>query len=1087
MGTYRIDDIEHSSNNQPVGIMKITLWNSLPPRKRKLISWVLGLLFFYAILGFLILPPIIRLVAVKQLSAQLDRKVSIEKIKINPFAPSVTVRGLLILDKDGQPFVSWDEVCVNFQVSSVFMKAWTFREISVTAPYARAVMNPDYTFNFTDLIQKFVTNAPAAAPKQPSKPLLVRVRRLIINGARLSVADYAERTPFKRIIGPLDLNVDDFQTAPDNNSASTIAGTTDAGENFFWRGYFCLDPLRSGGRVTVDDVTLNKFQPLYEDRVPFEIRSGDVGFHAEYYAELGASNFVATVTNAAFGLNDFKIGLPGNTNDILDLFHLAVTGVSADLQTRQAIIDRIRVSGTKLFVLRNKDGSINLLKLLPPAKTGAAVQPASTVQPVPTPALASSASLTNLAVPILCSVTNTVAMLLNTTNLGIGVIREVCVTNCAVRLVDLANSRPATLHLFDISLEAKNLSNLPGTNITTDLSLRWNKNGSIALGVNALLSPLAVDVHLALDNIDFGTLDPYLESQVNLLIPDASFGMNDYIHVQTPPGGLPDVTFQGDVWLNDFRTVDGVTGGDLLKWDAFRVSGIDVNANPLAFAIKDISLTNASAYVVIATNGVINLLAALHPAVTNGMAQTKAPVAAKNPAPKATANLLAGLPAISISRVGFTNARFQYVDYSLTPNVNLGVEQASGTITGISTAELQHGNIAIHALVDGVGPVVVTGVINPFSGTETNQVKIALSSMDLLPTGPYSGKFAGYRIARGALSLNLEYDLVGRKLKAQNNITVKQFMFGEKVNSPDATKLPVRLAVALLKDREGNIVINVPIQGSLDDPKFRIGKEVMRVLENLLTKVATSPFSLLGAAFGGGGEELSYQDFVPGRAGLPEASRKKLDVLIKALYNRPGLDLEMSGSVDPAADRDGLQRVAFDKQLRTRVWMSLSKAKRALTTPDEMVLTAEERAVLVAQVYNDAVNSGQITPALINANTNLAAIVVQIQKLAPENEKLGVMLERESQAASAQMATGSSDARAPLYKLPPPADPREALLEALIPVSDSDLETLAIERAKAVRAYILASGRVEAGRLFLAQSENGGLRQDGCRVYLQLE
>jgi hypothetical protein len=254
-----------------------------------------------------------------------------------------------------------------------------------------------------------------------------------------------------------------------------------------------------------------------------------------------------------------------------------------------------------------------------------------------------------------------------------------------------------------------------------------------------------------------------------------------------------------------------------------------------------------------------------------------------------------------------------------------------------------------------------------------------------------------------------------------------------------------------------------------------------------MTKVATSPFSLLGAAFGGGGADLSYQDFVAGSSELPEASKQKLNVIIKALYNRPGLELEMSGSVDPAADRDGLQRAAFDQQLRMRAWTALGKAKRALTTPDEMALSPDERAALVAQAYNEAVNSGQITPAVISANTNLNAIAVQIEKQSAQNKKQGVLLEEESQAMMAQPATGTAGVKSPMFKLPPPADPREALLEALIPISDSDLETLAIERAKAVRTYILASGKVEAGRLFLAQSENGGLRQEGCRVYLQLE
>jgi hypothetical protein len=243
--------------------------------------------------------------------------------------------------------------------------------------------------------------------------------------------------------------------------------------------------------------------------------------------------------------------------------------------------------------------------------------------------------------------------------------------------------------------------------------------------------------------------------------------------------------------------------------------------------------------------------------------------------------------------------------------------------------------------------------------------------------------------------------------------------------------------------------------------------------------VATSPFSLLGAAFGGGGEELSYEDFTPGNVDLSDANKKKLDVIVKALYSRPGLDLNISGSVDPVNDRDGLQRAALDKELRAREWMSLSRSKREIITPDQIVLTPEQRKHLVEKFYNEALAAGKITPAIITANTNLTAIAARI-KTTPKNLKLALLLVQKNHPHSS--GTGVPASSQP--KLPPIADPKEALLAAIIPVSDNDLESLALERARAVRAYILQGGKVEAGRLFLTQS--GGLRQDGNRVYLEL-
>ena len=171
-------------------------------------------------------------------------------------------------------------------------------------------------------------------------------------------------------------------------------------------------------------------------------------------------------------------------------------------------------------------------------------------------------------------------------------------------------------------------------------------------------------------------------------------------------------------------------------------------------------------------------------------------------------------------------------------------------------------------MIDGVGPASITGTINPFIATSTNTIKVSVKDMDLTPASPYSGKFAGYRIAEGKLNLDLTYQLVGTKLNSKNVITLDQFTFGEKVDSPDATHLPVRLGVAILKDRDGKIVLDVPIDGDLSKPDFHVSKVVWRAVENILVKVATSPFSLLGALFGGGGEELGWQDFAAGSAAL---------------------------------------------------------------------------------------------------------------------------------------------------------------------------------------------------------------------------
>jgi hypothetical protein len=838
--------------------MQASYCSSISRRKRKLAVWALGLLLAYTVAGFLILPPIIRSVAVKQLSKQLGRGVSIEQVKLNPFAFSCAVRGLLIKDKDGQPFVSWDEVYVNLQLSSFFGHAWVIKEVSVSKPFVRVLVNKDNSFNFSDILAKFDTNAPPATPKP-----------------------------------------------------------------------------------------------------------------------------TVTATNAEGGI---------------------------------------------VFLLR--------------------------------------------------AVTNAVALLLDSTNQLGATIHSVTVTNGEVHLEDFVNSRPARLDLTEIVLDAKNISNVSCTNLTEELSLRWNREGSIRAATTVSLLPPTADLQLDLDRLDLGTLDPFLEPKLNLYILGSRVGLHGKISLRTPPVGLPQVTFLGDASLDGFHTVDGVVAEDLVKWDFIGFNGIGANLNPQMVSIKEIDVNNAYARLIIETNKTINLLNALR------MTGTNAPVTNETEAAAAPATSAATvpLPLISIGAIVITNTAVSFTDRSLQPNVNLAIQSANGSIAGLSTEQLQHADIALNAVIDGVGPASITGTINPFSGTLTNSIKVSVKDMDLTAASPYSGKFAGYGISEGKLNLDLSYELIGKKLKSKNVITLDQFTFGDRVDSPDATHLPVRLAIAILKDRNGKIVLDVPIEGSLDDPKFRIGKVVQRAIVNILEKVATSPFSLLGALFGGGGEELGYQDFTAGSAVLTTDDTKKLDSLVKGLYDRPGLKLEIAGSIDPDGDHEGLQRAALDKEMRTRIWMKLRKAEQATNSVDQIVLTPDDRAYWVKKLYGAAKSAGKITPELIAANTNLAAYAAKIlsHKLT-SNKQATQLMQSEKSALKNQSVAGTGYQT----KLVPPPDPMEAVLLATYPVSQDDLETLAANRARAVQAYILQTGKVEASRLFLKTGAVEAVRSDGSRVYLQ--
>jgi len=1038
--------------------MKSHVRDSLAPRKRKLILWVCGLVLLYAVVGFLILPPIVRSVAVKQISQQLNREVSIEKVKINPFAMSASIQGLLIKDTDGKPFISWDEVYVNFQLSSFFGHAWVFKEISMSKPYIRVQMNKDKTFNFSDIIAKFSTNAPAPAKTTQASPVEVHVERLHIGGAEVALTDFTPREAFKRLVGPLDLTLDNFRTEPDSKNPYSFIGTTDAGETISWSGFFSLTPLRSEGEFRVFNFALKKYAPLYQDLIRFEVRDGSIAVALKYRVEFSPTNRVAAVDDMAYALRDFKLGMPGDSNNIIDVPMFAITGASADLQTHTATIDDVELSGAKAFLNRNTNSAVNVVELSKPAES-------------PTNAPGGILFL-------LRSVTNAVAMLLNSTNEWSGTVRNVTATNCELHLTDLANPHPAKLDLSDITLQARNLSNLPGTNLQADFSLQWNTNGAIHIGADVAFRPTIADINVDFSHLDLTTLDAYLASKVDLYILGSEVNLHGTVRLRPDVNDLPVVSFNGDASLENFHTVDGAFGQDLLKWDALRFNGITANLNPPLIAMHEIVLDNAYARLTIETNHTINLENALKPADSGSPATNEVKTAAT--AKPATNNTPVE---VSIGAIIITNTTVNFSDLSLKPNVKLMLRAVNGTVSDLGSENLQHAIVNLNAKVDGTGPVSITGIINPLNGAQTNDLKISVKDVDLTPAGPYSGKFAGYSIAEGKLNLDLSYHLVGKKLEAKNVITLDQFTFGDKVNSPDATHLPVRLAIAILKDRDGKIVLDVPVEGSIDDPKFRIGKVVTRAIENILEKVATSPFSLLGAAFGGGGESLGWQDFAAGSAELTDADKAKLDSLAKALDARPALKLAIAGSIDPEGDREGLERKALDREIRTRMWKKLRRSDQAKTSAAQIVLSPADRTHYIQKMLTEAYKAGKITPELIAANTNLAAYAAQAANRLPSNKRKtsGQLLMLHASTAN----TSPQAAALPVTKLVPPPDVNEALLLATIPVSNNDLAALAAARAQTVQTYLLQAGKVDAARIFLTASGADNLRQGGSRTYLE--
>ncbi len=354
------------------------------------------------------------------------------------------------------------------------------------------------------------------------------------------------------------------------------------------------------------------------------------------------------------------------------------------------------------------------------------------------------------------------------------------------------------------------------------------------------------------------------------------------------------LTFLGGGSVQGLEVRGALRGEPFLRWKRLQVSGADLRTAPFTVTIKAVDWTDPEGRVVVQPDGSTNVARALR---LEPAGKPASPAAAVLPATPAAA------PDLGIARLGITGGRLSFIDRSVQPNAALVLSDLEGSYLGLSSRPDAASKVDFRGKAGGLAPITITGHAMPLRSDLDTAVVLKIQGADLTDFTPYTGKYLGYTVQKGKLNVDARLRIDHRNLKAENAVKLDQFYLGEKVASPEATGLPVKLGLAILRDRRGVIAFDLPIEGSLDDPDIKYGKLVWKAVFGLLGKIATSPFTLLGKLFGGDAGDLSSLAFAPGSSALDATATPKLQALAKALQERPELRLDAEGGVD--ADQDG--------------------------------------------------------------------------------------------------------------------------------------------------------------------------------------
>jgi uncharacterized protein involved in outer membrane biogenesis len=956
-------------------------------RFTKLLIGFIILVALIGIAGLFILPPVLKPILIEKLSKAVHRQAAIEKISINPYLLTLSLKGFS-LKEPGQPsvFLSFDELFIDAEgIASLFKRAVVLKEIRLTRPYVSISRRDGSSYNFSDLIPK--------EEKREEKPFHFSLNNISIVDASIDFDDKPMKT--RHTVRRMNFSIP---------SISNIAHQVNTYVEPRFSAVINGDPYELKGktkpfadsRETIFDVNfLDVDVPHYLNYVPVKLNGKlssmqlDAKMNVSFIVPKGKMPIVKLTGDIALR----KIALDdGKKNKILRLPALNVTLASVDPLIPDIHLAKIFIDSPEIMVRRDKEGSINLLNLMAEEKPEKKKEPAVIGEKKP-------------ALKFL--------------------VDEVTLKSARAAFADDVPAETVTISVAPLDLKLTNLSSEKGAG-QLDLTLTIEKGGRISAKGPLDISQLRAELDIAAENINIRTFQSYFADKVRINMNRGTVSTTGRLSLAQDKEGKPRIKYAGNIAVSDVATMDKAFSNDFITWKQLYFDELEAGLDPLTVNIKGISLTDFYARIVVYPDGTLNIqkiVAGTETQAASNNAQKETIHVAPAEKPVQTAKPAESiLPNIKIGKVTLQGGTVDFADRHIKPNYSAKMLNIGGSITGLSSEEITRAAVDLRGNLGYGSPIEISGRINPLAKNAYIDLKVSFKDIELSPITPYSSKYLGYPITKGKLTFDVSYLIENRKLNSENKIFIDRLTFGDKVESPDAVKAPVKLAATLLADRQGRINLDIPVSGSLDDPKFKVWPIIWKVIVNLINKALTAPFTLIASLLGGDGEEMSHVEFDYGSDLLSSAAQHKIQSLAKALQERPDLIMDITGYVDTEKDKEGLRQDRFNKKIKSQKLKEITKKGEAAVPLSKIQIQPQEYEKYLALAYKD-------------------------EKFPKPRNIVG------------------------LAKTLPPQE-TEKLMLAHIVVSDSDLRLLASRRAERIKEQILKDGQIAPGRLFVVEGQS---------------
>jgi uncharacterized protein involved in outer membrane biogenesis len=935
--------------------------------------------------------------------------------------PELGIRGEITLDgiavdmSGGEPLIRLPKLRVKASELELFAKRFLFEEIYADGLELFVSRNPKGEWMYSRLLRPPAKDnnksdtSPAADPAAVKKAdqLLLQVAAFNFINGKVHFTDAQPAGGFKSEISQIDASVTNFTTAADKKAEYELSMMLDDEATFSADGSFSLTPLTFTMSNELSGLKIHRGWPYLSSILSAPVK-GTIDFSSEaMYSknnglDVEQGRVLVSGISARYG-----------DNEGLDLSRFEITNAGFRQSANSVEVGEMRITKGNISLSREADGTISILSLLRKPPTAQASAPVRSLeqtvqQPPPIKVAAPQGAKPEKELSFRLR-----KLLIDRFNTA--------VTDKKVRDKPLFTLTNTSLSLSDVTWPRLKPSALR-------FSSTFNKGTPIKAGGDITPLPFRYKGSISVGHLPLRDFEAYFPSNVNVFILGgyADTEMNVDIALKD---GKPFGSFKGNAGIRGFHAIDTVAEEDLLKWESLQLDEIQGNLEPFSLALRQIALNGVYSRIMVRKDGTLNLQNLVEKPVGADIQKASytkdaAPAIQKNPESGDTAvapadrNTATPQPRnISIGAITIQDGTLSFTDNHLPQPFATTFYNLGGMVSGLSSEDAKFADVDLRGNLENHSPLQITGQINPLRSDLFVNLKVSFRDIELSPVTPYSGTFLGYTVEKGKLFLELSYHIDKKQLNSENKVFIDQFTFGQKVESDKATNLPVKLGLALLKDRNGEIHLDLPVTGRTDDPKFSIWGVVWQVVKNLLVKAVTSPFALLSSMFGGG-EDFSAIQFAGGKSILSPPEEQKLAALAKALLERPALKVELKGYVDREKDTEGYRDELLARKLKNEKFLALGKGgalKEGLKIEDVQILPEEYEKYLSA--------------------------VYRKEKFAKPRNLFGLVKE-----------------------LPPEEMKKLIITNAQVGVTE--LNVLAQERVVAVKNFLVTKGNVPAERVF---------------------